>query len=73
MNTYRLTNTSHTEVALGLPLLSLPNSFGASRQELFLFDDSEVAARLRDTDDAAVVAQASKIAELLRATDISYL
>jgi hypothetical protein len=28
---------------------------------------------LRDTDDAAVVAQASKIAELLRATDISYL
>ncbi|KAH8950638.1 hypothetical protein BDL97_10G095900 [Sphagnum fallax] len=73
MNTYRLTNTSHTEVALGLPLLSLPNSFGASRHELFLFDDSEVAARLRDTDDAAVVAHANKIAELLRATDISYL
>ncbi len=68
-----VTDTSHMEVALGLLLLSLPNSFGASRHELFLFDDSEVVARLRDKDDAAVVAHASKIAELLKATDISYL
>lgn len=73
MNTYRLTNTTHTEVAFSLPLVTLPNSFGASSQELILFDNNETAAQLRGKNEAAVHVQAGKIAELLRATDISYL
>ena len=73
MNTYRLTNTTYTEVADRLPLVTLPISFGSSSKKLSLFDDNEVASGAGGKSQAAIIAQAGKIAELLRATDISYL
>ena len=73
MNTYRLTNTAYTEVAERLPLVTLPFSFGSTSKELSLFDDNEVASGAGGKSQAAINAQAGKIAELLRATDISYL
>lgn len=72
MNCYRLTNTAHTDIVKYLPLISLPITFGA-KEELSLFDDNEVGAQIRGGNEAAIIAQAAKIAELLRATDISYL
>lgn len=73
MNTYRLTNTTYTEVVARLPVVTLPVSFGSSSKELSLFDDNEAAPRVGSKSEAAINAQAGKIAELLRATDISYL
>lgn len=73
MNAYRLTNTTYTEVAARLPLVTLPVRFGSSSNELSLFDDNEVSSRLGGKNEAVIDAQAGKIAELLRATDISYL
>ncbi|XP_042499640.1 sister chromatid cohesion protein SCC2-like [Macadamia integrifolia] len=66
----RLSNTVHSEVAPCLPLPSLPVFCGAVHHELRLFDESSGASSLNRTD---VLAQASKIADLLRDTDVSYL
>ncbi|XP_010259396.1 PREDICTED: nipped-B-like protein isoform X2 [Nelumbo nucifera] len=66
----RLSNTIHSEVAPCLPLPSLPVFCGALDQELRLLDDQSSARSLNRKD---VLAQASKIADLLRDTDVSYL
>ncbi|KAF8408186.1 hypothetical protein HHK36_007328 [Tetracentron sinense] len=66
----RLSNTIHSEVAPCLPLPSLPVFCGAFDQELRLFDEPS-SARSLNRDD--VLAQASKIADLLRDTDVAYL
>ncbi|PPD97068.1 hypothetical protein GOBAR_DD05928 [Gossypium barbadense] len=67
-----LTNTIHSEVAQCLPLPSLPVFCGASDLELRLFDDSAVGAS-RSLNRPQIIAQASRIADLLRETDVSYL
>jgi cohesin loading factor subunit SCC2 len=68
-NTYRLSNTTYSEVAPCLPLPNLPIYLGASSQDISLFEDVNVGAGNR----SAVLLQAGKIAELLKITDISYL
>lgn len=68
-NTYRLSNTTYSEVAPCLPLPNLPIYLGASTQELSLFED----VNARAGSSSAVLSQAGKIAELLKITDISYL
>jgi len=73
MNIYRLTNTTYTDVAAWLPQVTLPVGFGSIRNELSLFDDNEVICRAGRKSEADVIAQAGKISELLRVTDISYL
>ncbi|KAK7266529.1 hypothetical protein RIF29_19175 [Crotalaria pallida] len=60
-------NTIHSEVASCLPLPSLPVFCGTSDQDLLLGDKPVLLSR------AEVVAQSSKIAELLKHTDVSYL
>lgn len=65
-----LSNTIHSEVAPCLPLPSLPVFCGALDQELRLFDEPTSA---RPSNRSEVLAQASKIADLLRETDVSYL
>lgn len=65
-----LSNTIHSEVAPCLPLPSLPVFCGAYDQELRLFDEPRNARSLNRRD---VISQASRIADLLRETDISYL
>ncbi|XP_074301970.1 sister chromatid cohesion protein SCC2-like isoform X1 [Silene latifolia] len=64
-----LSNTLHSEVAPCLPLPSLPAFTGSADEELRLSDDR--VTRLLNRRD--VLAQASKIADLLRHTDVSYL
>ncbi|KAK8644383.1 hypothetical protein V6N13_123691 [Hibiscus sabdariffa] len=67
-----LTNTIHSEVAQCLPLPSLPVFCGVSDLELRLFDDPASGAA-RSLNRPEVIAQASRIADLLRETDVSYL
>ncbi|XVF60656.1 hypothetical protein PTKIN_Ptkin08bG0065800 [Pterospermum kingtungense] len=67
-----LSNTIHTEVTQCLPLPSLPVFCGASDPELRLFDDPAGAAS-RSLNRPEIIAQASRIADLLRETDVSYL
>lgn len=69
----RLTNTTYTEVAARLPLVTLPVSFGSSCLELSLLNENEVSSRLVGKSEAVINSQAGKIVELLRATDIDYL
>eukprot|EP01018_Ginkgo_biloba_P004991 Gb_41687 [translate_table: standard] len=73
MSTYRLCNTSYTEPAFFLPFPSLPVCFGASSQELRLAEDGDGASRVRTASSTTLLSQASKVAELLQATDVSYL
>ncbi|MCO5609934.1 hypothetical protein L7F22_064169 [Adiantum nelumboides] len=70
---YRLTNTTHTEVAPSLPLPSLPICFGAASEDLLLFEERASAEEAKARDGSLLSAHAAKIAELLVATDISYL
>ncbi|KAH7414591.1 hypothetical protein KP509_14G000800 [Ceratopteris richardii] len=72
---YRLTNTAHTEVAPSLPLPSLSICFGAVCEDLLLFEErgSAEGAKAKARDGSLFTAHAAKIAELLAATDISYL
>eukprot|EP00250_Pteridium_aquilinum_P012903 c21018_g1_i1 orf=256-5733(+) len=70
---YRLTNTTHTEVAPSLPLPSLPICFGAAYQELLLFEERGTGEGVQARDGSLLTAHAAKIADLLAATDISYL
>ncbi|GMI99279.1 EMBRYO DEFECTIVE 2773, ARABIDOPSIS THALIANA SISTER-CHROMATID COHESION 2 [Hibiscus trionum] len=67
-----LTNTIHSEVAQCLPLPSLPVFCGASDPELRLFDDPDAGAA-RSLNRPEIIAQSSRIADLLRGTDVSYL
>lgn len=62
-----LSNTLHSEVAPCLPLPSLPPFCGAADQQLRLFDGQPPRPLNQ------VLAQATKIADLLRHTDVSYL
>ncbi|KAK7271858.1 hypothetical protein RJT34_28101 [Clitoria ternatea] len=62
-----LSNTIHSELASCLPLPSLPVFYGASDQDLRLFDSPMLLNRVD------VLAQSSKIADLLQHTDVSYL
>ncbi|KAL9226081.1 hypothetical protein vseg_001931 [Gypsophila vaccaria] len=64
-----LSNTLHSDVAPCLPLPSLPPFTGAVDEELCLFDDRVS----RPINRPEVLAHASKIADLLRHTDVSYL
>ncbi|KAJ4960537.1 hypothetical protein NE237_020447 [Protea cynaroides] len=66
----RLSNTVHSEIAPCLPLPSLPVFCGAIDHKLRLSDESSSVPSLNRKD---VLAQASKIADLLRDTDVSYL
>ncbi|PIA63025.1 hypothetical protein AQUCO_00200801v1 [Aquilegia coerulea] len=66
----RLTNTIHSEVVPCLPLPSLPVFCGSNDQDLRLFDESTTS---RSLDRNEVVSQASRIADLLKDTDVSYL
>ncbi|KAF5189536.1 Sister chromatid cohesion protein scc2 [Thalictrum thalictroides] len=66
----RLTNTIHSEVVPCLPLPSLPVFCGSVDQNLKLFDESSSS---RSLDRNEVVSQASRIADLLQETDVSYL
>ncbi|KAF7851562.1 hypothetical protein BT93_L3652 [Corymbia citriodora subsp. variegata] len=70
-----LSNTVHSDVASCLPLPSLPVFFGASDQELRLFDEQSAAGSFprRILNRADILAQSSRIADLLRDTDVSYL
>lgn len=65
-----LCNTVHSEIAPCLPLPSLPVFCGAADQELCLFDDQPQRPLSNRKD---LLAQAGRIAELLRDTDVSYL
>ncbi|OMO73252.1 Zinc finger, PHD-type [Corchorus capsularis] len=67
-----LSNTIHSEVAQCLPLPSLPVCCGASTPDLRLFDDPAAGAS-RSLNRPEIIAQASRIADLLRDTDVSYL
>ncbi|XP_007032705.2 PREDICTED: nipped-B-like protein B isoform X2 [Theobroma cacao] len=67
-----LSNTIHSEVAQCLPLPSLPVFCGASDPELLLFDDPTGGAS-RSLNRPEIIAQSSRIADLLRETDVSYL
>ncbi|KAK3409227.1 hypothetical protein EUGRSUZ_J01370 [Eucalyptus grandis] len=70
-----LSNTVHSDVASCLPLPSLPVFFGASDQELRLFDEQGAAGSFprRILNRADILAQSSRIADLLGDTDVSYL
>ncbi|KAK1438915.1 hypothetical protein QVD17_04727 [Tagetes erecta] len=66
-----LANTVHSEVATCLPLPSLPVFCGALDHDLRLVDDPIGSAKQSRRSDVAD--QASRIAKLLQATDVSYL
>ncbi|KAK9118958.1 hypothetical protein Scep_017051 [Stephania cephalantha] len=68
----RLSNTVHSEVAPCLPLPSLPVFCGAVDQYLRLNDEPTSAAS-RSVNRKEVLAKATRIADLLRVTDVSYL
>ncbi|XP_022930595.1 sister chromatid cohesion protein SCC2-like [Cucurbita moschata] len=65
-----LSNSLHSEVAPCLPLPSLPVFFGASYPLLRLFDEPDGSYATSGTHH---LAQSNNIADLLRATDVSYL
>ena len=67
-----LSNTIHSEVVQCLPLPSLPVFCGASDPELRLFDDP-AGGTSRSLNRPEIIALSSRIADLLRETDISYL
>ncbi|XP_065632831.1 sister chromatid cohesion protein SCC2 isoform X2 [Quercus suber] len=68
-----LSNTIHSEVAPCLPLPSLPVFCGASDQDLRLFDEPRGGGTFRSLNRPEVLSQASRISDLLRQTDVSYL
>lgn len=73
-----LPNTIHSDVAPCLPLPSLPVFFGASDPELRLLDETGSVSNSSSSAwsfsrSSGILAQASKIAALLRETDVSYL
>lgn len=73
MGTCRLCNTSYTEFTVNLPLPHLPISFGANSRELRLVEEGDGVSRVRTTKSSKILSEAGKIAELLKAADVSYL
>eukprot|EP00257_Ricinus_communis_P019908 XP_015579021.1 sister chromatid cohesion protein SCC2 [Ricinus communis] len=67
-----LSNTIHSEVAPCLPLPSVPVFCGASDPNLKLFDDGNIRG-VWSLNRTEIISQASRIADLLRHTDVSYL
>ncbi|KAL4184354.1 hypothetical protein AMTRI_Chr10g225190 [Amborella trichopoda] len=65
----RLSSTPYTEIAPCLPLPSLPVFCGALSSDLSLFDNQN----FQFIDRPEILAQASRIAALLKDTDVSYL
>ncbi|XP_068654009.1 sister chromatid cohesion protein SCC2 isoform X2 [Aristolochia californica] len=63
----RLSNTTHWDAAPSVPLASLPLFCGAVDPDISLFEER------RWLDRPEILANASKIADLLRGTDVSYL
>lgn len=66
-------NTIHSEVAPCLPLPSLPVFCGATDPNLRLFDEDRTGVSYRSLNRTEILTQSSRIADLLRATDVSYL
>ncbi|KAL1205894.1 Sister chromatid cohesion protein SCC2 [Cardamine amara subsp. amara] len=67
-------NTVQSEVAPHLPLPSLPIFCGAAKPgELKLFDEVGEGSGNRSLDRSEVLAQSSRIANMLQETDVSYL
>ncbi|KAL4184364.1 hypothetical protein AMTRI_Chr10g225240 [Amborella trichopoda] len=66
---YRLSSTPYTEIAPCLPLPRLPVFCGALSSDLSLFDNQN----FQFIDRPEILAQASRIAALLKDTDVSYL
>lgn len=69
-----LANTVQSEVAPHLPLPSLPIFCGAAVPgEFKLFDEAGEGCGNRSLDRREILAQSSRIANLLQETDVSYL
>ncbi|CAK7338590.1 unnamed protein product [Dovyalis caffra] len=69
-----LSNSIHSEVAPCLPLPSLPVFCGASDPELRLFDGTSGRnSNFWSLNRNEILSQSSRIADLLRETDVSYL
>ncbi|KAJ0043645.1 hypothetical protein Pint_19083 [Pistacia integerrima] len=70
-----LSNTIHSEVAPCLPLPSLQVFCGATDPDLCLFDEVSTGSygSYRSLNRPEILAQSSRIADLLRETDVSYL
>uniref|UniRef100_A0A1J3FJ16 Sister chromatid cohesion protein n=1 Tax=Noccaea caerulescens TaxID=107243 RepID=A0A1J3FJ16_NOCCA len=69
-----LANTVQSEVAPHLPLPSLPIFCGASEPgEFKLFDEVQQGSGNRSLNRNEILSQSSRIANLLEATDVSYL
>ncbi|KAF5735591.1 nipped-B-like protein isoform X3 [Tripterygium wilfordii] len=70
-----LSNSIHSDVAPCLPLPSLPVNCGASDSDLRLFDEpsSTGYGGVQSSNQRQILDQASRIADLLRETDVSYL
>ncbi|XP_006482736.1 sister chromatid cohesion protein SCC2 isoform X3 [Citrus sinensis] len=66
-------NTIHSEVAPCLPLPSLPVFCGATDPNLRLFDEASAGVSYRSLNRTEILTQSSRIADLLRVTDVSYL
>ncbi|KAL5723095.1 hypothetical protein ACHQM5_006535 [Ranunculus cassubicifolius] len=69
----RLSNTTHSEIAPSLPLPSLPVFCGSIDQDIRLVDESTSSSVNRSLDRKEILSQASRIADLLKDTDVSYL
>ncbi|GAV65698.1 Cohesin_HEAT domain-containing protein/Nipped-B_C domain-containing protein [Cephalotus follicularis] len=69
-----LSNTVHSELAPCLPLPSFPVFCGAPDPDLRLFDElSSSNVSSRSLNQSEILAQSSRIADLLGQTDVSYL
>jgi len=69
-----LANTVQSEVTPYLPLPSLPIFCGAAEPgEFKLFDEVGQGSGYRSLDRSEILAQSSRIANMLHETDVSYL
>lgn len=68
----RLSNATYWEITPSLPLPSLPVSCGARSQRLLLSEET-IGGGTRSVDRREVFENASRIADLLRDCDVSYL
>ncbi|CAA6657408.1 unnamed protein product [Spirodela intermedia] len=68
----RLSNATYWEITPSLPLPSLPVSCGARSQRLLLSEET-IGGGTRSVDRKEVLENASRIADLLRDCDVSYL
>ena len=68
----RLSNTTFWEITPSLPLPSLPVSCGSQNEKLLLSEET-AGAGIRSIDRNEILGNASRIADLLRDCDVSYL